>query len=137
MIDFVGLVVAGLLSSATTLWVTGRTVKGEVEGKVIDSNASKESSIIQARATTEGMYIESMELILTEYKEQVASFRDEVQELRKDNKELKQEFEGFKEKHKSEVAKYEVWVIELQEENEDLLEENTGLKEQIKELEGI
>lgn len=130
-------IIVAIITAVGTYFMTHAKVKHEVEGKVVESNANKESSSIQARATTEGMYIESMELILTEYKEQVASFRDEVQELRKDNKELKAEFDVFRAKHKDEVAKYEVWVIELQEENEDLLEENTGLKEQIKELEGI
>ena len=130
-------VLVAIVTAVGTYFMTQAKIKHEVKGKIVESDASKASSTIQARATTEGMYIESMELILTEYKEQVASFREEVQELRKDNKELKAEFDTFRAKHKDEVAKYEIWVIELQEENEDLLEENTGLKEQIREMEGI
>lgn len=88
----------------------------------------------ESKSNTEGIYVQNMEMILTEYKEQVNSFRDEVQLLRDENKSLKDDFRKFKENHQLEMEEYKKYTELLEEENETLKEVVVDLEVEIKEL---
>ena len=97
----------------------------------IQSQYSLRSKKIESDSATEGIYVQNMEMILREYKEQVSSFRDEVSTLREENRLLKKDFDSFKRKHREEMDEYKKYVDLLETENENLKEENADLKEEI------
>lgn len=83
---------------------------------------------VESETNSEGMYVENMSVILSEYKEQVRGFRDEVKQLRKINENIKKEFDQFKHEHYKEIEEYKKYVDLIETENEELKEENSDLK---------
>ena len=109
----------------------------------IQSQYSLRSKRLESDSATEGIYVQNMEMILREYKEQVSGFRQEVAELRSENKRIKQEFREFKDMHYKEMEEYLEYINivdtekkELLEENAELKLENTELREEISTLKG-
>ena len=109
----------------------------------IQSQYSLRSKRIESDSATEGIYVQNMEMILREYKEQVSGFRAEVAELRSENKRIKQEFRDFKDMHYKEMEEYMEYISivdtekkALVEENEELKIENIELKSEISTLKG-
>ena len=94
----------------------------------IQSQYSLRSKMVESDSATEGMYVQNMELILREYKEQVSGFRAEVAELRSENKRIKQEFRDFKDMHYKEMEEYMEYISIVDTEKKELLEENAELK---------
>ena len=110
----------------------------------IQSQYSLHSKRIESDSATEGIYVQNMEMILREYKEQVSGFRAEVAELRSENKRIKQEFREFKDMHYKEMEEYMEYISivdtekkALVEENEELKIENIELKSEISTLKGV
>ena len=110
----------------------------------MQSQYSLRSKRIESDSATEGIYVQNMEMILREYKEQVSGFRAEVAELRSENKRIKQEFRDFKDMHYKEMEEYMEYIsivdVEkkaLVEENEELKIENSELKSEISTLKGV
>lgn len=97
----------------------------------------------ESDSSTEGIYVQNMEMILKEYKEQVSAFRTEVRALKDENKDIRKQLEELKserseiiEEFNKERTYYERElelkdeIIEgLQEENEDLKNKLFILKE--------
>ena len=94
----------------------------------IQSHYSLRSNRIESDSATEGIYVQNMEMILREYKEQVSGFRAEVAELRSENKRIKQEFRYFKDMHYKEMEEYMEYIKIVDVEKENLVEENAELK---------
>lgn len=65
-------------------------------------------------ANAETLYVQNMSVLLTEYKEQVSGFRDELTAVRK-------EFALFREQHEKKVVEYEdrIAFLEIQAEKKD------------------
>ena len=110
----------------------------------IQSQYSLRSKRIESDSATEGIYVQNMEMILREYKEQVSGFRAEVAELRSENKRIKQEFRDFKDMHYKEMEEYMEYISivdtekkTLVEENEELKIENIELKSELSTLKGV
>ena len=110
----------------------------------IQSQYSLRSKRIESDSATEGIYVQNMEMILREYKEQVSGFRAEVAELRSENKRIKQEFRDFKDMHYKEMEEYMEYISivdtekkALVEEIEELKIENIELKSDISTLKGV
>jgi predicted RNase H-like nuclease (RuvC/YqgF family) len=51
---------------------------------------------IESDSSTEGIYVQNMEMILKEYKEQVSAFRTEVRALKDENKDIRKQLEELK-----------------------------------------
>ena len=94
----------------------------------IQSQYSLRSKAVESDSATEGIYVQNMEMILREYKEQVSGFRAEVAELRSENKRIKQEFRDFKDMHYKEMEEYMEYIKIVDVEKENLIEENAELK---------
>ena len=94
----------------------------------IQSQYSLRSKRIESDSATEGIYVQNMEMILREYKEQVSGFRAEVAELRSENKRIKQEFRDFKDMHYKEMEEYMEYISIVDTEKKALVEENEELK---------
>lgn len=89
---------------------------------------------LESEANSEGMYVENMSIILSEYKEQVSGFRDEVRQLRAENASIKQEFNEFRKASNEKVEEYKKYVDLLETENEEFKEENAELRTENEEL---
>jgi len=91
---------------------------------------------VEADANTEGMYVQNMSLILTEYKEQVSGFRSDLLVVREENAEIKRSFAAFKDQHYKEIGEYKIYIEELEESIEELKEENSELRLEVAYLKG-
>ena len=100
----------------------------------IQSQYSLRSKRLESDSATEGIYVQNMEMILREYKEQVSGFRQEVAELRSENERIKQEFRDFKDMHYKEMEEYLEYINIVDTEKKELLEENAELKLENNEL---
>ena len=94
----------------------------------IQSQYSLRSKTVESDSATKGIYVQSMELILREYKEQVSGFRAEVAELRSENKRIKQEFREFKDEHYQKMDEYKEYINIVDSEKKALIEENEEFK---------
>lgn len=95
----------GLMISA----VLGPSIVAKIQGKIKISEVQTEGD-----KNAESMYVQNMSVILSEYKEQVSGFRNELQSVRK-------EFAEFKDVHNKEVEEFitKINFLELQIENKD------------------
>ena len=100
IMTFMGLIVTA---------VYGPKVMAKVQGKQKIEEIKTEGD-----ANAETLYVQNMSVLLTEYKEQVSGFRDELTAVRK-------EFALFREQHDKQVLEYEnrIAYLEIQSEKKD------------------
>lgn len=115
--------ITSLISGLLTYLGTRFQTKGTIQAKKMDTDSH-----------TEGIYVQNITTILTEYKDQVSTLRNELSEL-------KEEFAQFKQQHHKEIREYKSMIDDKNDrinylvgENEGLKEENTQLKVENAEL---
>lgn len=89
--------------------------------------AKKEEIKLEGDNNAEVMYVSNMSVILSEYKEQVSGFRNELESVR-------QEFAAFKDAHNKEVEGYksQITFLKIQlEKEEDRVEERDSRIEEL------
>ncbi|MDN6288895.1 MAG: hypothetical protein L0J63_01245 [Tetragenococcus koreensis] len=116
-------VIVGIITAVLTY--LGTRTKGQADIKRQE---------LESETNSEGMYVENMSVILSEYKEQVSGFRDEVRQLRAENASIKQEFNEFRKASNKKVEEYKKYVDLLETENEEFKEENAELRTESEEL---
>lgn len=99
------------------------------------------STQVQGQATTESMYIQHMQSLLDEYKDQTDSMRSEIGQVTQRLNELQKEFDDFKSNHDKKIEEYNVLIVDknenieaLEMEIEELKDENRLLKEELDEI---
>ena len=136
-----GTVIIGVVPAIVTWFVARTDTKGNIQSKEVEVSA-----------TTEGLYIKHMDSLLEQYKERSLMTAKEIEDLRKENKEviekleaLQKQFDAFQSDHDVEIQEYKntlmqkqdriedlkMEVLELVEKNEQLEEENGRLKEEL------
>lgn len=119
-------VIVAIVTAVGTYFATRVKAKHDEKGKSLESSS-----------TTEGIYIQNMELIMQGFKEQVDDLKDDVKQLRDENEQLKSEFNEFREKHHQEINEYKEYIQLLRSENDDLKEEVIELEVTIQALKGV
>lgn len=123
MSDNVVTALVAIISSVGTYFATKMQSQYQMRSKKFESDSA-----------TESIYVQNMETILKEYKEQVSGFRAEVAELRDENKRIKEEFKQFKEQQYEEIKEYKEFVIILENELEEVKQERDEWKEKYEDL---
>lgn len=100
LLTLIGVVVSAVYGPKTIAKIQGKQKIEEIRTEG-DTNA-------------ETLYVQNMSVLLTEYKEQVSGFREELTAVRK-------EFALFKEQHEKKVLEYEdrIAFLEIQAEQKD------------------
>lgn len=118
------IILTALISGGLTLW-----------GTQIKARSTKEIQEAESTATTESIYIENMETILVEYKQQLSEVREEVAGLKEENREIRKQIRKIKDDHRKELNEYKKYTELLESENKELKEENETLKIELEEKE--
>lgn len=118
------IIITALISGGLTLW-----------GTQIKARSTREVQEVESIATTESIYIENMETILVEYKQQLSEVRDEVAGLKEENREIRKQIRRIKDEHRKELNEYKKYTQLLETENEELKDEVETLKYELITLE--
>lgn len=104
--------IIALISGILTYLGTRFKTKGTIRAKEMDADSHVES-----------VYVQNITTVLTEYKEQVSTLRNELSDL-------KYEFAQFKQQHYQEQREFKTMIDDKDDRINSLVGENEGLKKE-------
>lgn len=134
-IDYSAVLVA-LITGYFTFLATKKKVSADLTKAQAEAKAELDQKNIVEDSNVQSIYTQNMNVILSEYKEQVSGFRSEVGRLNTKIDDLEKKYETDISAYKTQVEFLEEKVEDLEVEKSHLKEENEILKSENEELKG-